>query len=138
MGTNYYLKSRPCDACGYSKNEKHIGKQSCGWEFHFRGYRDESIVDFDDWVNLIDDPNKQIVNEYGEVIDKESFKEGRLISLKNGLLNHYNVIYGLPMNDRERAYCADRNNHCGYTNRGSERNCWKDKRGFTFTDNEFS
>jgi hypothetical protein len=42
MGTNYYLRPDPCSECGRSDEEIHVGKQSFGWAFCWRGYDAES------------------------------------------------------------------------------------------------
>jgi|SRR5882672_1136446 len=52
MGTNYYHRVE-------GKEDRHIGKQSAGWAFHFRGYRKENEPDgfeirsWEDWKNAI-------------------------------------------------------------------------------------
>jgi hypothetical protein len=132
MGTNYYHKTKPCEKCGSRKVEKHIGKSSYGWEFHFRGYLDESIVSFEDWKNEFKDEDKQIVDEYGEVIPLAEF--GEIVESKKGGLNNYNVTVGQPQTEKEKKYCAERQNGYGF---GRDNKCWKDNEGHTFTDHEF-
>ena len=47
MGTNYYLRRDFCPCCGQPRDEKHIGKQSCGWRFLAHAY--DGIKTFDDY-----------------------------------------------------------------------------------------
>jgi hypothetical protein len=135
MGTNYYHISKPCEKCGRHEKEKHIGKSSGGWQFHFRGYRDECIVSFKDWLEQLKDPNKEIIDEYGRKIPLEDFL-GTVTSKKHENLNHYNVCCNHPMNEHERKYLADRPGI--YPSDGIEKRTWKDDEGFAFTENEFS
>lgn len=70
MGTNYYLKSKPCETCGHCQTELHIGKSSMGWRFLFRSYNYETKINsFDDWLLELNNPNKVIYNEYHEKIE---------------------------------------------------------------------
>lgn len=134
MGTNYYLKNKPCETCGHYKNQKHIGKSSYGWQFHFRGYREESIVTFLDWMEEIKDPKKIIVDEYGKEISLEEFT--KLVELKKSGLNHCNIVTNNPMTELESKYLDQRNpNIYGKNIRD---NVWKDNHGNAFTDCEFS
>jgi|GEM_PF-1427931 len=135
MGTNYYHRSKPCEKCGTHKTEKHIGKSSCGWQFHFRGYRDDGIVNFQDWLKEFGDSNKEIYDEYGEKIEIKDFID-RVILKRSELLNHYNVCCNHPMNEHERKYLCERPNM--YPSDDLERRTWKDDEGYCFTDWEFS
>jgi hypothetical protein len=132
MGTNYYLKSKPCYACGHSKNEKHIGKSSFGWQFHFRGYPEDSLVSFDDWMREFADENKVIVDEYGQNVKLQELID--LIESKKDGLNHYNVICGHPMTKKEREYCKERQHITPYYD---EKDKWKDDKGYAFSGYEF-
>ena len=85
MGTNYYAKSpdkEPCECCKrpYDNERIHIGKSSSGRKFTFRSY--PGLESFMDWVTYLHDPDKIIVNEYGETIDYKSFFN--LVLLKQG------------------------------------------------------
>lgn len=130
MGTNYYLRTETCTNCNRSYDGLHIGKSSHGWQFHFRGYLDQSIVCYEDWLNEFNDKRKRIYNEYGESYTIEKFKE--VVESKKEGLNHYNVTNNIPMTEKEKEYCKDKFNPYK-----SEYKCWKDNNGFTFTDNVF-
>jgi hypothetical protein len=49
MGTNYYLKSPPCQACGKSDDPLHIGKSSAGWCFSLHVIPDRGLVSLEAW-----------------------------------------------------------------------------------------
>lgn len=70
MGTNYYLQSEPpCKLCGHKKDDKHIGKSSCGWCFALHVYPDEGINDLFDWQRVWH--GKIIIDEYGKIVSEE-------------------------------------------------------------------
>ena len=133
MGTNFYLKPTPCITCGHSKNEKHIGKCSYGWQFHFRGYLDESIVSYDDWLNIMHDEHclHKIYDEYGKEMAVKDFM--LMIENKKEQLNHYNIVNRIPMTDKEREYLEKNPQYYPV----SDHKNWKDDKGHSFTDNEF-
>lgn len=135
MGTNYYIQSKACNSCGHCKNEKHIGKSSYGWQFHFRGYRDQQIVSFQDWIKEINEPNTSIINEYGEKISCCEFIE--MVNSKKDEMNSYNINVQFPMNEKERRYLNERLTKYPSDNSYSDRS-WKDNEGHSFTDQEFS
>ena len=72
MSTNYYLQNKPCSHCGLadSKSILHIGLSSGGWCFGLHVMPEESIESLDDWTRLFEDPDKEIVDEYGDKIEK--------------------------------------------------------------------
>lgn len=43
MGTNYYIVFEPCEKCGRSDDEYHIGKSSVGWCFSLHVDPDKEI-----------------------------------------------------------------------------------------------
>lgn len=131
MGTNYYLKSKPCVTCGHSENKKHIGKSSFGWQFHFRGYREDMLVSYKSWLEELNDPNKIIVDEYNDQIPLDDFKQ--LIESKDQGVNHFNIISNNPMTYKERQYLIRH----PYRYDSYHQNCWKDDEGYAFTDCEF-
>lgn len=133
MGTNYFLRTKACEKCGRSDPSKHIGKSSIGWQFHFRGYRDEDITSFKKWVELLSDPNSEIYDEYDGKKEVEEFIKMIKDSL-NDRINHYNVCCGHPETKIEREYIADNNGICY---KELERVTWKDEDGFAFSDIEF-
>lgn len=74
MGTNYYIEAEsPCEKCGRSFEQKHIGKSSCGWVFRLHVYPDEGINDLADWEKAW--AGKVIVDEYGEQITETQMLE---------------------------------------------------------------
>lgn len=77
MGTNYYARYNACKCCDRF-DAVHIGKQSAGWTFLFRGYvnSDEtplSIKTFSDWKKFLDSENVEIYDEYNERVSKTEF-----------------------------------------------------------------
>lgn len=135
MGMNFYLRCKPCKTCGHIHTMKHIGKSSYGWQFHFKAWSDECIISYKDWIREFDDTNKEIVNECGDVFSVDQFKD--LVYSKKDHLNHYNIVRGLPMTDREKDYIS-RNYSAQYCRTlHDESKCWKDDEGNTFSDQEF-
>lgn len=133
MGMNYYLRSKPCPTCQHVDVKKHIGKASTGWEFFFQGFLDDSIVSYADWINEFSDEKNEIVDELGEVMGFEAFNQ--MVCARKGLMNHFNVTKGVPLTEKEKEYCKDRHNHCGYS---PDAKVWKDNQGFAFTESTFS
>jgi hypothetical protein len=116
MGTNYYYERETCSECG-NLEELHIGKNSCGWSFSFRGYDD--IRSWQDWKKKIQEPfnNAWIYNEYGEEIKVPDF-----INLVEAVLE-------------------DDLNHTTEMKKESPDSCnglWIDEDGYSFQDSEFS
>ena len=76
MSTNYYWKGNNCSVCKHSKGI-HIGKQSQGWPFQWRGYRVDGeglgIYSVKDWENVIKVFGGIIVDEYGEEYNPDRF-----------------------------------------------------------------
>lgn len=90
MGTNYSVELNKCDCCNRS-NKIHIGKDSYGWAFNFRGHdgkygyitdSDENDVEvptdlqlksWKQWKEYLKD--KPIVDEYGDSISYKDFVE---------------------------------------------------------------
>lgn len=72
-GTNYYLRVNPCEKCGLSKEEHHIGKLSAGWRFLF--HIDMTRPDFSAWCNALSNPENRIFDEYGNEVGFEEFIE---------------------------------------------------------------
>ncbi len=80
MGTNFYWRQPACAHCGRADNDLHVGKQSGGWSFLFRGYPhtpgDDGVtspVGFAvatraDWRRVFDTVPGRLVNEYGATI----------------------------------------------------------------------
>lgn len=135
MGLNHYLRTKACEKCGHRKEELHIGKSSMGWQYHFEGYIEQSIVSLEDWMNEFKDENKEIVDENGEVIDKDDFLSMIYLKKLNDNINLYNVTVGQPQTEKEKKYCKERHNYCGHS---SDFKCWIDKDGYVFTQGKFS
>lgn len=77
MGTNYYAV-KTCECCG-NEDKYHIGKSSGGWVFSLHVEPDEGINDLYDVMQIIKDPKRKVVNEYGDTI----FKKNLLDIIKN-------------------------------------------------------
>lgn len=93
----------------------HIGKSSSGWYFNLCIYPQFGIKELDDWRKAWQDPNYEIVDEYGRVLTPEEmaarilerrgdltkermeglYKAGALTRGTVGLDIHYGLIYGL-------------------------------------------
>jgi len=122
MGTNYYHRTDICECCSRYK-EKHIGKNSFGWQFSFQGfmgYEDNpKIISFKDWKRELKADGK-IFDEYGRELSFEKFVE--LVELKKTAPNnHYD-------------YCIGEASSRGY----SMDNDWKDDEGYSFSGHDFS
>lgn len=133
MGINYYHVNKRCEKCGAVGDKKHIGKSSFGWQFHFRGYRDDNIISYIDWIKELQDQKKIILDEDGEEMSLDDFK--KMVMDKLDGINHYNVVLNLPMTDKEKSHCAARSN---VPVGGLADRTWKDNGGHAFTDWEFS
>ena len=133
MGTNYYYRTNICDCIGGCGryDEKHIGKNSAGWEFSFQGYYnfgDEDKPDirsFEEWKKELQTGGK-IFDEYDRETSYEEFiafveemQTGKFNNRPNK--NHYDYCKSMQ---KERYY--DMNND------------WKDKEGYSFTTHDFS
>jgi hypothetical protein len=69
MGTNYYIKIDPCEKCGSSEQEYHIGKSSGGWCFSLHVDPQNNIHILEDIMRLWE---KNIIkDEYGRTISPE-------------------------------------------------------------------
>jgi len=109
MGVNYYYRINMCPECG-RYNEKHLGKSSKGWKFLFRGYSDEGIESFKDWIKRLE-KGGFIYSEHGEQILIRDFIEF-IKSKQNSREHEAEEFYGNLV--------------------------WKDKKGYDFTDADFS
>lgn len=114
MGTNYYAHLDVCSHCQRASEVIHIGKQSSGWAFNFHGT--DSIRSWEDWKIDLRKPTTKILDEYGQVISYEDFKEV-VSSQKNSGTNHY-------------YYCMEKHPE-------ATRNMWLDPEDFCFSEGEF-
>jgi hypothetical protein len=69
MGTNYHLHKDACPHCGRSDPPLHIGKQSAGWRFIFRG--DLGPQSFAEWKLLL--AEGRILGDDDEPVPLEEF-----------------------------------------------------------------
>ena len=134
MGTNYYKQSKACEACGHRKTSSHIGKSSWGWSFSFRGHYD-SPRSYQEWLRELEDPKCEIVNEYGEVISLDDFKE--LVENKKNDLNHTRMVQGHPVTEKERKHMQENPSNFYRTDDHHSKQCWIDPEGHSFHDGEF-
>ena len=135
MGTNYYLRTKPCQICGEVKKEIHIGKSSCGWQFLFKGYKEENIFSYKQWLEEIDDPRKEIINEYGEIVSLDDFRKCVENEKRKNMINHYNTFNKTPHNEAERKYIMEQEVYNDWRDLSMY---WKDSEGYTFIETEFS
>jgi hypothetical protein len=66
MGTNYYLRRKPCKECKRLEDELHIGKSSAGWCFGLHVIPEEGLSNLKDWVEKWKEGT--IFDEYGRQI----------------------------------------------------------------------
>lgn len=85
MGTNFYARIKPCNECGLSKEEIHIGKSSYGWTFTF--HATDEIKSYKDWLIFLEDSHVLIFDECGDKISLEDFKE-MVEKKKDEKMNH--------------------------------------------------
>ena len=132
MGTNYYLRHKPCPNCGNVARELHIGKSSIGWQFSFRGYRDLNIHSYQDWLEEFKDERREIVDEYGHVITLEEFRKNVESESRKLMLSNYNIAHQIPQTKKEKEYLKE------HPDKWSRIDCyWKDNEGYSFCDMEF-
>ena len=149
MGTNYCVSLNHCKCCNRS-DKIHIGKDSYGWSFNFRGYdgqygyiedddnrslevpKDFQLKSWKQWKEYLKD--KPIIDEYGDSISYEDFvemvetyKSPEFVSedgRKN--LDHINEIVADPRYRDIRSQYTDPNIH------------WHDEDGYSFSSRYFS
>lgn len=91
MGTNYYLKTAPCECCGLhdERNTMHIGKSSYGWCFalHVGKWMNDTddpqeAHNLEDWQALWSREGWVIVDEYKNTVTPEEML--RIITMRGG------------------------------------------------------
>jgi len=91
MGTNYYLKTAPCECCGLhdERNTMHIGKSSYGWCFalHVGKWLNDTDAapeahSLEDWQALWGREGWVIIDEYEKIIEPEEML--RIIMMRGG------------------------------------------------------
>ena len=85
MGTNYYAYRNVCKYCGRPENVLHIGKNSYGWQFNFKGYNDQGIDSAKDWWKILQDAI--IKDEYERIISYDDFRQ-IVLDARKEQLNH--------------------------------------------------
>ncbi len=131
MGTNYYVATNICECCN-RRDEMHIGKQSWGWAFSFRGYRSEYdeapiIESWRDWKAYLRD--KQIVDEYGDPVNYDVF-----VDLVEGIGS---PSYTNPENGHKNLSHNEAGKKDKYPWFNPDHD-WDDEFGYSFSDREFS
>jgi len=126
MGTNYYHRTDICDSCD-RYNERHIGKDSAGWQFGFQGYEaDEDggkeIKSWEDWYLELTRLDGKIFDENGQEYGFKGFCE-----LVEYTLN--GKFHGKP-NKNHYDYCVEEGHNIDTD--------WKDEEGYAFTLADFS
>lgn len=124
MGTNYYVAENHCECCDRYDEAYHIGKDSYGWAFSFRGYRAERLVSWQAWKEFLKD--KVIMNEYGERKNYDWFV-AYIESQKS--INHVRTDGRTNLVHNEEARKQ------GWFNPEYD---WDDPEGFSFCSREFS
>lgn len=71
MGTNFYYRETKPRRLGWDVEEKHIGKQSSGWQFNFRAHKGEDgkieIGSWQQWKEILTRAKAgAIFDEYGK------------------------------------------------------------------------
>lgn len=66
MGTNYYIKQKPCECCGRGGEPLHVGKSSAGWKFSF--HVEGEIDTGKKWREVLLNTSEIIEDEYGQPI----------------------------------------------------------------------
>ena len=138
MGTNYYLHKSPCAECGLSKNVRHVGKQSGGWQFHFHGYRDDDpIMSYGDWKEEMT-PSDVLKDEYNQEVTYEAFWD--MVDSSREHINSYNINTMDPQTEDEKDYMRRNKRPPPYfdSKEYADRYQWKDADGWAFTENDFS
>lgn len=149
MGTNYYAVSERnrCDCCGRVDEQRiHIGKNSWGWSFSFRGYRtdyrgdswfDQTVTEnltswkeYKEWLRT-----QKIINEYDVEIKYDDF----VALVEGGAAPGRKNIN--PHNDSEFIN-QDHINYVRsvlhYSNYSDSYYYWHDEDGYSFGLGEFS
>lgn len=120
MGTNYYHRYNACSHCD-RYDERHIGKNSMGWQFSFRGYGNAEdgpvIVSWQLWKEVLKEG--KIFDEYGRETTLDDFIA--MIERSRGKKNHYDYLRDDPRYGS--SYLSD---------------MWKDTEGWDFTSVGFS
>ncbi len=71
MSTNFYARNNPCETCGRSNEEIHIGKSSCGWTFAF--HATDEIRSYKEWLIFLSKKDIKIVDEYNNKWSLQEF-----------------------------------------------------------------
>lgn len=126
MGTNYYVAENICECCKRYDVTHHIGKSSWGWAFSFRGHREKDLTSWSAWKRYLQD--KQIVDEYGDLVKVEDFIEMIETVRAPGYVRedgHKNLSHNEYGKKGQFPYFDARYD-------------WDDEAGYSFTTREFS
>ena len=72
MGTNYYVKTKVCEACGRGETVGHIGKKSHKSPFTLHlgdFYHRDDPTSLEEWCVLAQAEGNAVYDEYGERIE---------------------------------------------------------------------
>ena len=145
MGTNYYVTLKETDddkffdysefgSIGSNRTIKfaslHVGKSSYGWAFHYRGYRQLGLVSFDSFRDFINESNRLLVDEYGEIQDKDKFHQMILTYKSPMYINKTGDI-----NKDHMDYCIS---HRSLSLETIREQMWHDNMGYSFWESNFS
>lgn len=138
MGTNYYWRKSECSHCGRYQ-EVHVGKNSVGWSFGFRGYRHRLLSeDHPDWGYAVESPlGKQIASrkDWQKIFEQE---DGSLWN-EHGIHIEDPVSWITGMEPPTPEQIHWENRHRGLsTYRWSDRDECRDSEGFHVGFYEFS
>ena len=73
MGTNYYIHAGICPCCKHPTDSWHLGKSGRTLQYldDWEGPYGNFANSMEQWEAIIRDERSTVVDEYGEVIDKE-------------------------------------------------------------------
>jgi len=129
MGTNYYWNANPCESCGRTDKQIHIGKSSLGWTFSF--HATDTIRSFKDWLKTFEGDG-YISDEYGEKITVRDFVT--MVTLKqDAKWNHARDVFD-PNSDYNQYEMAA---YPGYRILHNYHKDYLDAEGYSFSEAEF-
>ena len=127
MGTNYYVAENKCECCNRYDEKYHIGKQSYGWAFTFRGYKYDGLVSWQDWKEFLRD--QIIMNEYGDQVPYKDFVE---------MVETWGSPTYVRENDGVRRQNRTHNDEGRKSGWFRPEHDWDDQDGYSFGDTYFS
>lgn len=112
MGTNYYLKTAPCECCGLhdEQNTMHIGKSSYGWCFSLHVGKWLNGADdapeahsLEDWQSLWNRDGWVIVDEYKKPVTPDEML--RIITMRGGDYGYAKEGYDVGRHKIDSYHC---------------------------------